>query len=167
MSEVHSFPDWPIRQMMAFLGGRDKKLFQYSVPAQDEKLRHLGCHIHYGSTGLSFYSLKLIFWKKAFDNLLHTCPNTTVKKKKKKRLYIHRHRNLHFQSCAKSERKEVHDSWRSLCPSVDNHEWFSFPMSFKVHCKTVRENQYLQDKWWSLWIRNRVVLNHCSSESRV
>lgn len=69
---------------MAFLGGRDKKLFQYSVPAQDEKLRHLGCHIHYGSTGLSFYSLKLIFWKKAFDNLLHTCPNTTVKKKKKK-----------------------------------------------------------------------------------
>lgn len=59
-----------------FWGGRDKKLFRYPVPAQDEKLRHFGWRIHYGPTGFSFYSLKPIFWKKAFYKLLHTPPNT-------------------------------------------------------------------------------------------
>lgn len=39
------------------------------------------------------------------------------------------------KGCAKLKRREMYDNWCSLCLSEDNYEWFSFPMSFKVHYK--------------------------------
>lgn len=58
------------------------------------------------------------------------------KKKKYPKKYTHKTLEIHIcKGCAKLEVKEVHDSWNSLSLSVDNHEWFNFPMSLEVHCE--------------------------------
>lgn len=82
----------------------------------------------------------LIFWKKDLDFIifiyLHIFPLSSPpiciyfdkKKKKSIKMYI-------CKGCAKLKRREMYDNWCSLCLSEDNYEWFSFPMSFKVHYK--------------------------------
>lgn len=55
---------------------------------------------------------------------------TWIKRKKNKSIEIYI-----YKGCAKLKRREMYDNWRSLCLSEDNHEWFSFPMSYKVHYK--------------------------------